>query len=75
MLIYKGSGTKDKASLYRISLCSTIGKTLELIVKNHLLTLVNEHSAMNSVHHGFTNKLSTLTIIVNYGKTSDRGCK
>ena len=50
MPIYKGNAPKDKASSYRpISLCSTIGKTLGRIVKDQLLTLVNEHSAMNSV--------------------------
>ena len=60
--IYKGNGPKDKASSYRpISLCSAIGKTLERIVKNQLLTLVNEHSAMNSAQHGFTNNRSTIT--------------
>ena len=60
--LYKGKGPKDKASSYRpINLCSTIGKTLELIVKNQLLTLVNEHSAMNSAQHEFTNNRSTIT--------------
>ena len=34
---------------------------LERIVKNQLLSLVNEHSAMNSTQHGFTNNQSTIT--------------
>ena len=60
--IYKGSGPKDKVSSYRpISLCSTIGKTLECIVLNQLLSLVNEHSAMNSAQHRLTNNRSTIT--------------
>ena len=59
--IYKENSPKDKASLYKpISLCSTSGKILERIVKNQLLTLVNEHSAMNSAQHGFTNNRSTI---------------
>ena len=62
MPIYKGNGLKDKASSYRlISLCSTIGKTLERIVKTQLLSLVNKHSAMNSAQHSFMNKRSTIT--------------
>ena len=62
MTIYKGNGPKEKVSSYRpISLCSTIGKTLERIVKNQLLSLVNEHNAMNSGQHGFTNNRFTIT--------------
>ena len=60
--IHKGNGPKDIALLYKpISQCSTIGKTLERIVKNQLLTLVNEHSAMNCAKHGFTNNRSAIT--------------
>ena len=55
-LIYEGNGPKDKASSYRlISLCFTAGKTLERIVKNQLLTLVNEHSAMNNNYSNYSN--------------------
>ena len=60
--MYKRNSPKDKASSYKpISLCSTIGKTLERIVKNQLLSLVNEHGAMNSTQHGFTHNQSTIT--------------
>ena len=60
--IYKGNGPKDKASYRPISLSSTIGKTLERIVKNQLLSLVNEHNVTNSAQHGFTNKRLQLLI-------------
>ena len=65
MPIYQGNGPKDKSSPYRpISLCSTIGKILERVVKNQHLSLVNEHRAMNSAQHAFTSNRSTITNLI-----------
>ena len=63
--IYKGSGPKDNAASYRpISLCSTIGKTLEIILNKQLTMLVHEHGTLNSAQHGFQRYRSTAADLI-----------
>ena len=63
--IYKGSGPKDIIASHRpISLCSTLGKTLERIINNQLTTLVYEHGALNSAQHGFQRNRFTVTNLI-----------
>jgi hypothetical protein len=57
--IYKGKGSRALASSYRpISLCSTIGKTLERIVNKQVLEMCQP---LCKAQHGFTRGRSTVT--------------
>ena len=60
--IYKGKGTKSSASSYRpISLCSTIGKALELIIRDQIMAVVQNTKPQCTVQHGFTRGRSTIS--------------
>lgn len=60
--VYKGKGTKGSASSYRpISLCSTIGKALERIVRDQILSTVAKTKPLCRWQHGFTEGRSTIS--------------
>ena len=60
--IYKGKGSKSSASSYRpISLCSTIGKALELIICDQIMAVVQNTKPQCTVQHGFTHGRSTIS--------------
>ena len=68
--IYKGKGSKlDPASYRPISLCSTIGKALERIVRDDLLRCINVNHPLNDSQHGFTVNKSTITNLLVTEKT------
>ena len=50
--IYKGKGSKSSASSYRpINLCSTIGKALELIIRDQIMAVVQNTKPQCTVQH------------------------
>ena len=69
MPIYNINGQKDKALLYRpISFCSTIDKTIERIVKDQLLILINNsnnNNKNNSNNKLYSNENEVNTIVDN----------
>jgi hypothetical protein len=55
--IYKSAGPKTSPSSYRpVSLCSTLGKALEHIVRDQLIGTIQAKGEINEVQHGFTTK-------------------
>jgi hypothetical protein len=62
MPIYKGAGSKTLPSSYwPVSLCSTLGKALEHIVRDQLMVTIQAKGGLSKVQHGFTAKRSTMT--------------
>ena len=60
--IFKGKGNKEEPASYRpVSMCSCLGKVLEVIVKNQLQNHIDATYPLSSVQHGFQKGLSTLT--------------
>ena len=60
--VYKGKGSREQPSSYRpISLCSTIGKVLERLVKDQLLQSIETRSPLSKCQHGFSKNKSTIT--------------
>jgi hypothetical protein len=60
--VYKGKGDVLLPSSYRpISLCSTVGKALERIVRDQVLLIVNQVAPLNMWQHGFTRQRSTIS--------------
>jgi hypothetical protein len=60
--VYKGKGDVMLPSSYRpISLCSTVGKVLERIVRDQVLSIVNQMVPLNRWQHGFTRQRSTIS--------------
>jgi ribonuclease P/MRP protein subunit RPP40 len=58
----KGKGDVMLPSSYRsISLCSTVGKVLERIVRDQVLLIVNQMVPLNRWQHGFTRQRSTIS--------------
>jgi hypothetical protein len=60
--IYKSAGPKTSPSSYRpVSLCSTLGKALEHIVRDQLMVTIQAKGGLSKVQHGFSAKRSTMT--------------
>ena len=60
--IYKVKGMETHPSNYRpISLCSTLGKTLERVVKDQLMFIISTTNKLSSVQHEFSQNRSTST--------------
>jgi hypothetical protein len=60
--IYKGKGARDSPSSYRpVSLCSVLGKTLEKLLRDQILSAATAVKPICSLQHGFTKKRSTTT--------------
>lgn len=62
MPVYKGKSDVLLLSSYRpISLCLTVGKALERIVRDQVLLIVYQVAPLNMWQHGFTRQRSTIS--------------
>lgn len=60
--IYKGQGDKELASSYRpVSLCSTLGKTMERLIRDQLITAATFAKPLCQSQHGFLAGKSTIS--------------
>ena len=74
--IYKIKGDKVDSANYRpVSMCSSVGRLFEIIVKKQLNEHLEQYHLLNSRQHGFTSGLSVTTnllmadnIIANYAE-------
>ena len=63
--LYKGKGDTLHTGSYRpISMCSCLGKLLEHIVKDQLVTYISEKRPLSNAQHGFISGRSTVTNIL-----------
>ena len=56
---------KKEINHYRLT-TSVVGKLMETIIRNKLVTFLKENSMINNSQHGFRNKRSCLTNLLNF---------
>ena len=64
--LYKKGDTSLPINYRPISLTSVVGKLMETIIRDKLVTLLKDNSMINNFQHGFRNKHSCLTNLLDF---------